>query len=124
MFQNLHRFTLYIALGFVVILSYDGVISLFRGGEFGIGVGSVILLVNPLLLAGYVFGCHAFRHLAGGKLDCFVCPSGQKKVRYKLWKGISWLNGRHMFWAWISMIWVAFADYYVCLLYTSDAADE
>jgi hypothetical protein len=77
-FQNLHRFTLYIALGFVAILSYDGVISLFRGGEFGIGVGSVILLVNPLLLAGYAFGCHAFRHLAGGKLDCFACPSGEQ----------------------------------------------
>jgi len=112
-FQNLHRYTLYIALGFVAVLSYDGFMSLFRGGEFGIGVGSVILLVNPILLAGYAFGCHAFRHLAGGKMDCFSCPDGQQKVRYKLWMGISWLNGRHMFWAWVSMIWVAFADYYV-----------
>ena len=112
-FQNLHRYTLYIALGFVAVLTYDGILSLFRGGEFGIGVGSVILLVNPILLAGYTFGCHAFRHLAAGRLDCFSCPNGQQKVRYKLWRGISWLNGRHMFWAWVSMIWVAFADYYV-----------
>ena len=112
-FQNLHRYTLYIALGFVAVLSYDGFMSLFRGGEFGIGVGSIILLVNPILLAGYTFGCHAFRHLAGGKTDCFSCPNGQQKIRYKLWRGISWLNSRHMFWAWISMIWVAFADYYV-----------
>ncbi len=94
-FQNMHRYTLYIALGFVAILSYDGILSLFRGGEIGIGVGSVVLLINPILLAGYTFGCHAFRHLVGGKMDCFSCPDGQQKTRYKLWRGVSWLNGRH-----------------------------
>ena len=114
LFQNLHRYTWYIALVFVLILTYDGIISFFRGGEFGIGVGSVILIINPILLAGYTFGCHAFRHLAGGKLDCFSCHNGrQRKIRYKLWKSISWLNGHHMLWAWVSMIWVAFTDYYV-----------
>ena len=113
LFQNLHRYTWYIALAFVLTLTYDGIISFFRGGEFGIGVGSVILLINPILLAGYTFGCHAFRHLAGGKLDCFSCPNGQRKIRYKLWTSISWLNGRHMLWAWVSMVWVAFTDYYV-----------
>ena len=113
LFQNLHRYTWYIALAFVLTLTYDGIISFFRGGEFGIGVGSVILVINPILLAGYTFGCHAFRHLAGGKLDCFSCPNGQRKIRYKLWTSISWLNGRHMLWAWVSMIWVAFTDYYV-----------
>ena len=113
LFQNLHRYTWYIALAFVLTLTYDGLISFFRGGEFGIGVGSVILVINPILLAGYTFGCHAFRHLAGGKLDCFSCPNGQRKIRYKLWTSISWLNGRHMLWAWVSMVWVAFTDYYV-----------
>jgi len=112
-FQNLHRYTLYIALGFVVILSYDAILGFFRNGQLGIGVGSIILLINPILLAGYAFGCHAFRHLSGGKLDCFSCPSGKQKIRYKLWKGVSWLNGEHMLWAWASMIWVAFADIYV-----------
>lgn len=113
LFQNLHRYTWYIALAFVLTLTYDGIISFFRGGEFGIGVGSVILVINPILLAGYTFGCHAFRHLAGGKLDCFSCPNGQRKIRYKLWTSISWLNGHHMLWAWVSMVWVAFTDYYV-----------
>ena len=113
LFQNLHRYTWYIALAFVLTLTYDGIMSFFRGGEFGIGVGSVILVINPILLAGYTFGCHAFRHLAGGKLDCFSCPNGQRKIRYKLWTSISWLNGRHMLWAWVSMVWVAFTDYYV-----------
>ena len=112
-FQNLHRYTLYIAIAIIVILTYDGIMSLFRGGKFGVGVGSIILLINPVLLAGYTFGCHAFRHLVGGNKDCLTCPNGKTTVRYRLWKGVSMLNGRHMFWAWTSMVWVAFSDIYV-----------
>ena len=111
--QNIHRFTLYIAIGIIIILSYDAFLAFFQGGEFGIGVGTVILFINPLLLAGYTFGCHAFRHLVGGSLNCFTCPNGKEKIRYKFWKLISLLNGKHMFWAWVSMIWVAITDVYV-----------
>ena len=112
-FQNLHRFTLYIAIGIIFILSYDAILSFFQGGKFGVGVGSIILTINPILLIGYTFGCHAFRHLSGGNKDCFTCPNGKPTFRYRVWKGVSWLNGRHMMWAWISMIWVAFTDIYV-----------
>ncbi len=111
--QNLHRYTLYIAIGFVLVLSYDAILSFFRNGKLGIGVGTVILLLNPIFLAGYTFGCHAFRHLTGGHEDCFTCPQGKEKIRYKIWKTVSKLNSRHMFWAWISMIWVAFTDIYI-----------
>ena len=112
-FQNLHRFTLYIAIGIIFILSYDAILSFFQGGKFGVGVGSIILTINPILLIGYTFGCHAFRHLIGGKKDCFTCPNGKPAFRFRVWKGASWLNGHHMMWAWISMIWVAFTDVYV-----------
>ena len=112
-FQNLHRFTLYIAIGIIFILSYDAILSFFQGGKFGVGVGSIILTINPILLIGYTFGCHAFRHLIGGKKDCFTCPNGKPAFRFRVWKGASWLNGHHMMWAWISMIWVAFTDIYV-----------
>ena len=111
--QNLHRYTLYIAIGFVLVLSYDAMLSFFRNGKLGIGVGSIILFLNPILLAGYTFGCHAFRHLTGGQENCFTCPQGKEKIRYKIWQGVTKLNIRHMFWAWISMIWVAFTDIYV-----------
>jgi hypothetical protein len=114
--HNLHRFTLYVAIGFVVVLSYDAFLSFFRDGKFGVGVGSIILLLNPIFLAGYVFGCHAFRHLSGGRQDCFTCPQGKEKVSFKIWRGVSWLNGRHMLWAWISMIWVALGDIYIRLV--------
>ena len=112
-FQNLHRFTLYIAIGIIFILSYDAILSFFQGGKFGVGVGSIILTINPILLIGYTFGCHAFRHLIGGQKDCFTCPNGKPAFRFRVWKGSSWLNGHHMMWAWISMIWVAFTDIYV-----------
>ena len=114
--QNLHRYTLYIALLYIVILYYDGFHALFRDGEFGFGIGTAILLINPTLLAFYAFGCHAFRHLIGGQEDCFTCPAGNEKIRYKAWKNVSILNSKHMLWAWLSMIWVAITDLYVMLV--------
>ena len=95
---------------------YDGYHGLFRDGEFGIGIGTIILLINPTLLAFYAFGCHAFRHLIGGKEDCFTCPAGNEKIKYKVWKKVSLLNSKHMLWAWASMIWVALTDLYVMLI--------
>jgi len=113
--QNLHRYTLYIALIYILILYYDAFHGLFRNGEFGFGVGSAMLLINPTLLAFYALGCHAFRHLIGGKEDCFTCPIGNENVKYKLWKRVSILNSQHMLWAWASMIWVALTDLYIML---------
>lgn len=117
-FQNIHRYTLYIAIGYIVILTYDALMSFFKGGdiingEFGVGVGSLVLCVNVVLLSGYTFGCHAFRHLVGGRGDCFSCSAGKEHLGHKAWKQVSWFNSRHMMWAWISMIWVGFTDFYI-----------
>jgi hypothetical protein len=112
LFQNLHRYALYFAVGFVFILSWDAFQAFFRNGEFGIGVGSLVLTVNACLLAGYTFGCHSFRHLIGGKLNKFSCFA----ARHTAWQGCSWLNQRHMAWAWASLFWVAFTDIYVRLV--------
>jgi len=113
--QNLHRYTLYFAILFIFILSYDAAISFVRDGRPGIGVGSVVLLINPILLAAYTFGCHSFRHLIGGRSDCLSCETAGT-ARYGLWRKVSWLNGRHMQFAWVSLFWVAFADLYVRLV--------
>jgi hypothetical protein len=112
LFQNLHRYTLYIALAYILILSYDAVLSYFRDGQFGIGVGSLVLTLNPIMLATYTLGCHSFRHLIGGQLNCFSCDAASKS-RYGVWQRVSWLNERHMLFAWLSLIWVAFSDFYV-----------
>ena len=110
--QNLHRYTLYMAIAYVAILSYDAYFAFFRDGTFGLGVGTVVLLINPILLGTYTFGCHSFRHLIGGRLDCFSCD-GASTARHGVWQKVSWLNQRHMQCAWVSLIWVAFTDLYV-----------
>lgn len=116
-FQNLHRYTWYVACLYIAILSWDAFVSFWEGGEIftgrlGIGIGSIVLLINPILLSMYTFGCHSCRHLVGGRLNCF---SGGpiSRFRYLLWNKSTWLNKRHMMWAWLSMIWVGFSDFYV-----------
>ena len=112
-FQNLHRYALYFALAFIVLLGKDAVEAFFKDGKPGIGVGSLILTINVVLIAGYTFGCHSFRHLVGGRKDCMSC--GQQTLAHSAWKKATWFNARHMQFAWASLVWVMVADVYVRL---------
>ena len=84
--QNLHRYMLYFAIIFIFILSYDAWLSMwFDGrpfeGDFGIGIGTIVLSLNAILLGGYTFGCHSLRHLIGGYADRIVKkPKVQQKA--------------------------------------------
>ncbi|MFQ5655586.1 MAG: hypothetical protein ACE5GW_12760, partial [Planctomycetota bacterium] len=124
--QNLHRYALYAAVAFVVILTYDAFCALFRevNGErrFGIGVGTGVLFVNAFLLAAYTFGCHSWRHLIAGRLNRFSGPRGPG-LAYHAWKRISWLNARHMLFAWLSLFWVGFTDFYIVMVATGRITD-
>ena len=115
LFQNLHRYTLIFALALIPILYYDALLAFFRDGRFGVGVGTLVLLVNATLLAGYTLGCHSWRHLVGGRMDCFSCDA-RARARFSIWKKSSWLNARHQLFAWSSLFWVAFSDVYVRLV--------
>jgi hypothetical protein len=109
--QNFHRYFLrlsYILWGF---LAYDAVRAFFFANGFGIGVGTLVLVMNVVLLGGYIFGCHAFRHLIGGTFDRI----SEHPIRHKLYDGVSCLNRRHKIWAWLSLFWVAFSDLYIRL---------
>lgn len=110
--QNLHRYFLYLAVLFLAFLWYDAIRAFYFDGHFGVGVGTVVLLVNICLLTTYTFSCHSLRHLAGGKLDCFSCTAFGKP-RYGAWRWITVLNERHMLFAWISLFSVGFADFYI-----------
>ncbi|MCA9704866.1 MAG: hypothetical protein KDK70_03320 [Myxococcales bacterium] len=112
--QNLHRYALYLALPFIAFLSYDALASFSKGGQLGIGVGSLVLTINATLLTCYTFGCHSFRHLVSGHDDCMSC--GQETPKYVAFKKITWLNERHMAFAWMSLFWVGFTDVYVRLV--------
>jgi hypothetical protein len=115
--QNLHRYFLYGAIVFLCFLWYDAIRAFWFPGadqklHFGIGVGSLVLLVNIILLTLYLLSCHSLRHLIGGKLDCFSCTV-TNRGRHGAWKKASFLNARHMLFAWCSLITVGFADFYV-----------
>jgi hypothetical protein len=115
--QNFHRFFLYIALIFNVMLWIGAIRSFWYDGHFGVGVGSVVLTVNAYLLMMYSFSCHSIRHLVGGKLDCFSC-SAAAKSRYTAWSRVSRWNEWHKRWAWTSLIFVALTDLYIRLVAT------
>lgn len=115
LFQNLHRYFLYLALLFVFILAWDAIAAYRFANGFGVGVGSLVLTMNVLFLGGFTFGCNSLRHLVGGNVDCFSCVRFGG-TRYRLWRGISFFNRSHMEWAWLSLFWVGFADLYVRLV--------
>jgi hypothetical protein len=117
--QNAHRYFFYFATIVLLFLWYDALRAFVfenpRGGhELGVGVGTLVLLGNVVLLSFFTFGCNSLRHLVGGKLDCFSC-SRAARTRYTLWRGVTVLNVRHGTWAWFSLASVAFADLYVRL---------
>lgn len=115
--QNVHRYFMYFALAFLVILGIDAFKAMWFAdpatGEsrFGIGVGTLVLTANVILLSGYTLGCHSLRHLVGGYLDRL---SGAP-VRKAAYDCVSCFNRAHMRWAWLSLVWVAFTDVYVRL---------
>ncbi|HXG87772.1 MAG TPA: hypothetical protein VNJ02_05485 [Vicinamibacterales bacterium] len=115
--QNVHRYLFYIAMIFVALLAYDVWLAMWftdpatGGTEFGIGVGTLVLLINVILIASYTFGCHSGRHLFGGRKD-EVSKSGLLSACYDCTTG---LNQRHMLFAWCSLFSVALADVYVRL---------
>jgi hypothetical protein len=113
--QNLHRFALYAALAFILLLGWDALQAFQLHGKLGIGVGSLILTINVVLIAGYTFGCHSFRHLIGGSKDC-MSNCGKPTMRLVAWKRVSWFNARHMQFAWASLVWVMLTDVYVRLV--------
>lgn len=114
--QNIHRYFLYLAMAFLILLAWDAFKAFFFTGDdgsrrFGIAVGSLILTVNPILLGGYTLGCHSLRHIIGGRKDCV----SSNAAGHACYNGVSCLNRKHMLFAWMSLFWVGFTDLYVRL---------
>ncbi len=115
--QNAHRYFMYLALGFIVLLAHDAWKALWfvdpatGTASFGIGVGTLVLTLNVIMLGGYTLGCHSLRHLVGGRCD----ELSNEPARRAAYDCVSCLNRRHMLWAWMSLCWVGFSDVYVRL---------
>src|SRR5215207_4360511 len=110
--QNVHRYFLYLALAFLFVLAWDVWKAMWftdpaTGREsFGIGVGTLVLATNVVLLSSYTLGCHSLRHLVGGRLDQF----SRHPTQAKLYDAACRLNCNHMRWAWASLFSVALSD--------------
>src|ERR1700674_2587462 len=109
--QNVHRYFMYLALIFLVLLAYDVYKATQFADGFGIGIGTLVLLVNVILLGSYTLGCHSLRHLIGGIFDQLSRHPSRKKA----YDCVSCLNRKHMLFAWLSLFWVGFSDLYVRL---------
>jgi hypothetical protein len=115
--QNVHRYMLFISLFVLAILALDAWDALWfqdpatGAVKLGIGVGTLVLATNVVLLGGYLFGCHSMRHVVGGCVDRLSrAPLGTRTYAC-----VTCLNRRHMWWAWCSLFVVGFSDLYVRL---------
>ena len=113
--QNLHRFALYLALFWLIFLWRDVWDAFHFDGHFGIGLGSLVILASTGTLTLYTTSCHSWRHLVGGKLDCFSCTASTR-ARHGLWQRFTALNEHHQLYAWVSLFAVTAADVYVRML--------
>jgi hypothetical protein len=113
--QNMHRFAFYLALFWLIFLWRDVWDAFHFDGRMGIGLGSLFILASTGTLTLYTTSCHSWRHLVGGKLDCFSC-SASSRARHGLWQRFTHLNEHHQFYAWVSLFAVTAADVYVRLL--------
>jgi hypothetical protein len=113
--QNVHRYFFYIVTIILCFLWYDAVVAFRWPNGLGVGVGSVIMLVNVVFLTIYSASCHSLRHLIGGRLDCFSCVTFGKPRR-AAWRWVTVLNEHHMLWAWLSLFSVALTDLYIRLV--------
>jgi hypothetical protein len=107
---------MYLALIFILILTFDALEAMWFADSsgarhFGIGVGTIVLIMNVMLLGSYTFGCHSLRHLIGGHRD----EISNRPAQFAAYKCVSGFNRRHMLFAWLSLFWVGFSDLYVRL---------
>ena len=115
--QNAHRYFAWVALVFIALLAWDAWKAFWFADpvsgsvRFGIGVGTLVLAVNVVLLACYTWGCHVVRHVVGGRLD----EVSKAPVCDFAYACVSGLNGRHQLFAWCSLISVMSSDLYVRL---------
>ncbi len=118
--QNLHRYFFFFVLLVSVLNTYD-LIEAFHGKTSGVGfgLGTLIMLINVVLLWGYTLGCHSCRHITAGRLKHF----SKHPARYWIWTQVSKLNARHKRLAWITLGTLMLTDLYIMLVASGTLSD-
>ena len=115
MLNNYHRYFLLLSLVVIVFLWVDVVRAFTYHGHVFIGLGSLVMLVNVILLTLYSGTCHSFRYLMGGRIDAFSRARGGR-IWERVTMTLNRLNPSHGAFAWYSMFSVALTDVYIRLL--------
>jgi hypothetical protein len=118
--QNLHRYFFYVAVLISLINTYDA-IKAFHGkdGGFGLGLGTLVMIANVVLLWAYTVSCHSCRHIVGGRLRSF----SRHPLRYQAWTFVSKLNAKHMQLAWTTLATLLITDAYIALVSSGTFSD-
>ena len=100
--------------------TYD-LVNAFRpeGHAFGFGLGTIIMLINVVVLWTYTASCHSCRHIIGGRLRNF----SRHPLRYKAWGVVSKLNAKHMQLAWVTLGTLMLTDGYIALVASGAFSD-
>jgi hypothetical protein len=101
-----------VAVVFICLLTWDALLAFRFPDGIGLGVGTIVMWINVIFLAGYTFSCHSCRHLCGGSVNVF----SKAPARYGLWRFITRLNERHPLFAWLSLVSVGSTDLYIRLV--------
>ncbi|MGQ0632261.1 MAG: hypothetical protein ACT4P1_14660 [Sporichthyaceae bacterium] len=117
--QNVHRYFFWLSLPLPILITYDGIDAIYSDGEWKLGIGALVLLTAGITLLAYSFSCHSCRHIMGGKINHF----SKHPIRYWGWMQVSKLNAKHMELAWVSLLAVWFADFYVLLVASNTISD-
>jgi hypothetical protein len=118
--QNIHRYFWYFAVVFGCLLTWDAVEAFRFPGGIGMGLGTLFFVVNAVLIWSYTLGCHACRHICGGSAKRF----SRSPLRFRFWRDIvTPLNQHHQLFAWLSLGWIAWTDFYVYLVASGSIHD-
>lgn len=115
--QNAHRYFMWVAVAFLFLLSYDVWLAIWFTDpttgttHFGVGLGTILLALNVVLLSCYTLGCHVMRHIVGGVHD----EVSKHPLCDRAYACSTALNYKHQLFAWGSLFSVAFADIYIRL---------
>ena len=117
--QNVHRYTFYLMVANLGFLWWDTIKSFSFPDGFGVGVGTLVMVVMIATMTLYMASCHSCRHAIGGHVDRF----SNAPLRHEAWKLVSRLNERHGTYALASLLWIPVTDIYVRLVATGTITD-
>lgn len=112
--NNFHRYFMYLAVILALYHWYEAIHSFVfigaSGNEFGMGIGTILAVLDATTLTLYVSTCHAFRHMMAGRIN------RQGKISAPIAKFLDKLNPYHGRFFWLSLTTVWIWDIYVRLM--------